>query len=117
MLVGSGYTPNKGRHSRRSHVGNEIIGGGYTVGGTLVSGGVTINQSTDKIYIVLGSALWPDSTITADGAVYYNSRGGDASDDELLAFIEFTKTTASINGDFIVSESRMWVDNSHIVIA
>ena len=113
MLVESGYSPNKKSHSRRSHVGNEVRGNGYTAGGLPVSASVEITQATDTIYLILGDALWPKSTITATGAVYYTSRGGAATDDDLIAFIAFKEKMSSINGDLLLSGVRLWVDNSH----
>lgn len=81
-----------------------------------VTSSALIHQEIDRIYLVLGSALWPRSTITADGAVYYNRRGGAASDDELIAYLAFSEEAISINDDFLLSESGLWVDNSNNLI-
>ena len=94
-------------------MGNEIRGTGYTTGGVPVSASVEITQATDTIYLVLGDALWPTSTITATGAIYYNSRGDAATDDDLIAFIAFKEKMSSINGDLLLAGVRLWVDNSH----
>jgi len=112
MLVESGYSPNKKAHSRRSHVGNEVKGSGYTAGGLPVAASVEITQATDTIYLVLGAARWPKSTITANGAIYYASMGGAALYDELIAFVAFEEKMASINGEFLLSGVRLWVNNS-----
>jgi hypothetical protein len=83
----------------------------------LVSASVEITQASDTIYLVLGDALWQKSTLTANGAVYFNSRGGAAADDELIAFIAFKEKMASINGDLLLSGVRVWVNNSENLIA
>lgn len=117
MLVTDRYSPNKKSHSRRSHVGNEVVSAGYIAGGTIVVASTEINKSIDRIYLILGDASWPYSTITADAAVYYNSHGGAAADDELLAFIAFSERAISINDKFLISESRMWIDNSQNLVS
>jgi hypothetical protein len=117
MLVGAGYTPDKRTHSRRSHIGNEVRGSGYVAGGTPVSASVELTKASDTIYLVFGDAFWPNSTITADGAVYFNRRGGSALDDELIAFIAFKEKMASINGDVLLSGVRLWINNSENMIA
>src|SRR4051812_23580610 len=88
MLVGVSYTFNKKTHLKRGDVAGEINGDGYTSGGidTLVA--VTKDTTHDRIDISLGSAIWT-GTITAAGAIYYKSRGGSETADELIAFIDF----------------------------
>ncbi len=116
MLVGSGYVPNKRTHSRRSDVRDEVTGSGYTAGGMSISSSVEIVQGTDMIYLVLGAARWMHSTIIANGAAYYNSRGKDPGDDELIAFVAFKEKNISINGDFSLQGLSLWVNNSEYLI-
>jgi hypothetical protein len=43
--------------------------------------------------------------------VYYKSRGGAASADELIAVIEFTGDVSSISGDFTLTASTLRFQN------
>jgi hypothetical protein len=104
MLV-SGYTPDKGAHTLRSDVTGEVTGGGYTAGGASVV--VSVNDAAvDRADIVLGSATWPTSTITATGGVYY-ATGSQA----LVAFIDFGGVVSSLNGAFTLQASTIQVHN------
>jgi hypothetical protein len=111
MLVTSGYTPNKDSHDKRNDVTNEATGEGYTAGGVVAAVSVSIDATNDRIELSLGGVSWPDSTITARGLVYYKSRGGAASADELVAFIDFGEDVASSNGTFAVTASTLRIQN------
>jgi len=51
---------------------NEITGTGYTAGGIALTG-VTIGTSTDGVVFVdFDNAVWPNSQLTARGALIYN---------------------------------------------
>jgi hypothetical protein len=51
---------------------NEITGTGYTAGGIALTG-VTIGTSTDGVVFVnFANAVWPNSQLTARGALIYN---------------------------------------------
>lgn len=106
MLVGSGYVPNKATHSKRSDVTAEVSGGNYTAGGAAITASISsaVDGRTD---IQLSGATWPTSTITARGAVYYDSRGGAASADELVAYIDFGSDISSITGLFTLQLSTV----------
>lgn len=104
MLV-SGYVPDKGAHSHRSDVTGEVTGGGYTAGGASVV--VNVNDAAvDRADIVLGSATWPTSTITATGGVYYETATG-----VLVAFIDFGGSISSLNGAFTLQASTIEIHN------
>ena len=83
MLVTSSYTENKDTHTKRSDITNEVSGTGYTAGGTAVVPTIAKDTSTDRVTITFPSVTWPTSTITARKAIYYKSRGGASSADEL----------------------------------
>ena len=51
MLVTSSYTPNKGTHTRRSDVTNEVTGTGYTAGG--VTSVCTVAKDTTNHKVTL----------------------------------------------------------------
>jgi len=101
LLVTSSYTPSAS-HSKRSDITNEVVGTGYTAGGlTLTSPSVTVSGSNGRF--TASNILWPESTITARGAVIYKSRGGAASDDELIGYVDFVTDRISTNGDFAIN--------------
>lgn len=111
MLVTSAYTPNKDTHDFRDDVTNEVIGAGYTAGGATVTVGVTDDTANDRQDIALGSISLGSSTITARGAVYYKSRGGAASADEIIAYIDFGSDIISSNGTFALTASTLRLQN------
>ena len=58
---------------------NEITGTGYTAGGIELTG-VTIGTSTDGVVFVdFANATWPNSQLTARGALIYNVTRSNAS--------------------------------------
>ena len=111
MLVTSSYTPNKDTHDFRDDVTNEVSGTGYTAGG--VSSAVTVTKDTanDKVTIQLGAVSWASSTITARGCVYYKSRGGASSADELVCYADFGSDVSSSGGTFSVAASTITLQN------
>lgn len=96
MLVSSSYTENKDTHTRRSDVTGEVSGTGYTAGGATSAVTIAKDTATDRIVITLGAVSWADATFAARKAVYYVSRGGASSADELIACDDFgSDVTAS----------------------
>lgn len=112
MLVTSSYSADKKLHTKRSDISGEVAtGGGYASGGVAATVSVTKDNSTNRINISLGGGNWPTSTITARGAVYYKSRGGLDSADELVAFIDFGSDVVSTAGSFTVTASTLRIQN------
>jgi hypothetical protein len=111
MLVTSGYTEDKDAHDFRDDVTNEVSGTGYTAGGATVTVTVTLDTANDRVDISLGGATWPSSTITARKAVYYKSRGGAASADELIAVNDFGSDVISTGGTFTLNASTLRIQN------
>lgn len=105
MLVTSTYTPNKKTHAKRSDVTNEVVGTGYTSGGTASTVTVTNVTASDNTTVAFGSVNWPTSTITARAAVIYKSRGGVSSADELVAYVDFGADITSTADTFTVTFS------------
>lgn len=103
LLVTSSYTPSK-NHSRRSHITNEVIGSGYTAGGSILDVTAALVGS-DRFDLTLGVAFWPLSSIIAAGGVVYKHRGGLASADNLLCYLDFGGTIVSTGGTFQVAPS------------
>lgn len=112
LLVTSSYSPNKDTHDFRDDVTNEVANGnGYTTGGEVATVSVTLDTANDRIDISLGSASWSASTITARGAVYYKSRGGASSADELIAYIDFGTDVSTTAGTFSLTASTLRFQN------
>lgn len=112
MLTTSGYTEDIGAHDFRDDVTNEVVGTGYTAGGNVVTVTVALDTMAGKLNITLGGTTWPASTITARKAVYYKSRGGAASADELIAVNDFLGDVVSSAGTFTLNSSRIEVTNA-----
>jgi hypothetical protein len=111
MLVTSAYTPDKDTHTKRSNVTNEVAGTGYVAGGAAATVTVTKDTTNDRIDISLGGISFNSATITARAAVYYKSRGGLASADELVAYIDFGSDIVSTNGTWSLSASTLRIQN------
>jgi hypothetical protein len=111
MLVTSSYTPNKDTHDFRDDVTNEVSGTGYTAGGVASAVTVTKDTANDKVTIQLGAVSWASSTITARGCVYYKSRGGASSADELVCYADFGSDVSSSGGTFSVAASTITLQN------
>ena len=100
MLV-NGYTPSKTGDTRRSNVTNESTGAGYTTGGAATTCTVAKNTSTNQETLTFAQVVWTITTsLTATGCVIYKSRGGAASADNLVAYVDFGGTFTSSNSTF-----------------
>lgn len=111
MLVTSSYAEDKDTHLKRSAITNEVVGAGYTAGGTVATVGVTKDTVNDRVEISLGAVSWPAATITARKAVCYKSRGGLATADELVAVIDFGSDIISTAGTFSLTASTIRLQN------
>ncbi len=112
MLTTSAYTENKDTHAKRSDVTNEITGTGYTAGGNTVTVTVgAVDTANDRVDITLGGTTWPASTLTARKAVYYKSRGGAASADELIAVVDFGSDVVTTSGTLTLTASTLRKQN------
>ena len=112
MLTTSAYTENKDTHAKRSDVTNEITGTGYTAGGNTVTVTVgAVDTANDRVDITLGGTTWPASTLTARKAVYYKSRGGAASADELIAVVDFGSDVSTVSGTLTLTASTIRKQN------
>ena len=112
MLTTSAYTENKDTHTKRSDVTNEITGTGYTAGGNTVTVTVAaVDTANDRVDITLGGTTWPASTLTARKAVYYKSRGGAASSDELIAVVDFGSDVVTTTGTLTLTASTLRKQN------
>jgi hypothetical protein len=112
MLVTSSYTPDKDTHEFRDDVTNEAPAtGNYVAGGETSTVTVTKDTANDRVTIQFGAVSWSSSTITARGCVYYKSRGGASSADELVAYADFGSDVSSSGGTFSVAASTITLQN------
>lgn len=76
----------------------EVAGTGYTAGGQALTG---IAQSLDTTTAIMDFAdpVWANSTITARGALIYDSTNGN----KVRAVLDFGADIASTNGAFTVA--------------
>jgi hypothetical protein len=111
LLTTSAYTEDKDAHDFRNDVTNEITGTGYTAGGNTATVTVTRDDANDRVDISLGGTTWPASTLTARKAVYYKSRGGASSADEIIAVIDFGADVSTTAGIFTLTASTLRLQN------
>ena len=110
MLTTSSYSENKD-HDFRDDVTNEVSGTGYSAGGSTVTVSVTLDTTNDRVDVSLGGTTWTTSTITARKAVYYKSRGGASSADELIACNDFGSDVSTTAGTFTLNASTLRIQN------
>lgn len=112
MLVTSTYVPNATTHMKRSQVTNEASGTGYTAGGFPVTVTVTKNTANNRMEIAFSSDALPNATITARGMVVYKARGGAATEDELVSYLDFGSDVTSTNGSFAINYTTpLYINN------
>lgn len=76
---------------------NEVSGTGYTAGGATVSG-AAITTSGTTAYVDFTDTTWASATITARGALLYNSTKANRA----IAVLDFGGDKISTAGDFTV---------------
>lgn len=76
---------------------NEVVGAGYTAGGLTLTG-FAIGSSGTTAWVDFADAAWASATITARGAMVYNS----SKSNKAIAIIDFGSDVASTNGTFTV---------------
>lgn len=72
-------------------------GTNYTAGGNILTG-VTVNASGSAAYVDFADTVWPAATITARGALIYNSSKANAA----VAVIDFGSDRTSTAGNFTI---------------
>ena len=111
MLVTSSYTPDKDAHGYRDDVTDEASGTGYTTGGETIACTVSRNDANDRVVLTFAATSWTSSTFGAAGAVYYKSRGGASSADELIAYADFGGTVSATNDTFALAATTITIQN------
>lgn len=105
LLVTAAYTPDQDLHTKRSDVTGEVAaGGGYTAGGRdLANKTVTVDNTNNRAIFDADDLVWATATITARGAVLFKRRGGAASADELVCYIDFGSDISSTAADWTLA--------------
>jgi hypothetical protein len=96
---------------------NEVVGTGYTAGGIALTN-IDPTSSGTTAFVDFADATWTDATITAAGALIYNTTtdGGSATTNA-VAVISFGGDKTSTNGDFVVQFPVADASNAIIRIA
>ena len=76
---------------------NEVVGDGYTAGGNTLTG-ATISTSGTTAFVDFSDTTWTTATITARGALIYDS----SKSDKAVAVLDFGADKTSTAGDFTV---------------
>ena len=77
---------------------NEVVGTGYTAGGVTLAGFVTAQSGTTAWVDWTTDPQWTAATITARGALIYNS----SQSNKAVAVLDFGSDKTSTNGTFTV---------------
>ena len=76
---------------------DEVVGTGYTAGGNTLTG-ATVSLSGTTAYVDFSDTTWADATITARGALIYNS----SKSNKAIAVLDFGADKTSTAGSFTV---------------
>lgn len=76
---------------------DEVVGTGYTAGGNTLTG-ATVSLSGTTAYVDFSDTTWSTATITARGALMYNS----SKSNKAIAVLDFGADKTSTAGNFTV---------------
>jgi hypothetical protein len=76
---------------------DEVVGSGYTAGGNTLAG-ATVSLTGTTAFVDFTDTTWTTATITARGALIYNS----SKSDKAIAVLDFGADKTSTAGDFTV---------------
>lgn len=91
---------------------NEVVGTNYTAGGNTLSA-VTPTTSGTTAFTDFADTTWSNATITANGALIYNS----SQSDKAVAVLAFGSDKTSTAGDFTIVFPTADASNAIIRIA
>jgi hypothetical protein len=91
---------------------NEVVGTGYTAGGNTLTNIDPVASGTTA-FADFADTTWTSATITAAGALIYNS----SQSDKAVAVLSFGGDKTSTNGDFVVQFPVADASNAIIRIA
>ena len=89
---------------------NEVVGTNYVAGGNTLTVSVTPTSSGTTAFISFANTTWVAATITARGALIYNS----SKSNKAVAVLDFGSDKTSTDGDFTVSWPT--ADSSNAII-
>ncbi len=96
---------------------NEVSGTGYTAGGGALTN-VTPTSSGTTAFTDFNDLTFSSSTITARGAMIYNTQtGGGSGTTDAVAILDFGADKTSTNGDFTIQFPTADASNAIIRIA
>ena len=99
MLVTSAYTFNKDTHRYKSSITNEVVGTGYAGGGLIIpSPSITYDSANGRVKFSGGNLSWTGATLSARGAVVYDSTPASDATRPLIMFINFGLDLSPVNG-------------------
>jgi hypothetical protein len=90
-------TPGSGAPTTANLGTDEVTGTGYTSGGATLAGFSVTGTTTARLDFT--TPTWPTSTISATGAIIYNSSKAN----RVVACLDFGGTITSTNGTFTVT--------------
>jgi hypothetical protein len=91
---------------------NEVVGTGYTAGGNTLTNIDPVTSGTTG-FADFADTTWTSATITAAGALIYNS----SQSDKAVAVLSFGGDKTSTNGDFVVQFPTADASNAIIRIS
>jgi hypothetical protein len=92
---------------------NETSGTGYTAGGNTLTVSTTPTSSGTTAYISFANTTWSTASITARGALIYNSTNANKA----VAVLDFGSDKTSTAGDFTIQFPTADASNAIIRIA
>ena len=81
---------------------NEVSGTAYTAGGNTLTN-VTPTTSSTTALVDFADSTWSSSTITARGALIYNSSTAAGSANRAVLVLDFGSDKSSSSGDFTIT--------------
>jgi hypothetical protein len=94
-------------------VTNETSGTGYTAGGNTLTVSTTPTSSGTTAYVSFSNTTWSTASITARGALIYNSTNANKA----VAVLDFGADKTSTAGDFTINFPTADASNAIIRIA
>jgi hypothetical protein len=91
---------------------NEVVGTGYTATGNTLTVSQIPTSSGTTAFIDFADTTWSNATITARGALIYNS-----TDNTAVAVLDFGADKTSTDGDFTISFPTPDASNAILRIA
>lgn len=96
---------------------NEVVGTGYSAGGIALTN-IDPTSSGTTAFIDFADATWASATITAAGALIYNTTtDGGTGTTNAVAVISFGGDKTSTNGDFVIQFPTADASNAIVRIA